>query len=91
MLAWLVGCLKHEPATRLRGNGSLARSTDVPRQPKKSAHPARLLCGTDRLLIEVHPRPEEAQSDGLQSLKLDKLRRVMKELSPLVEAVGRWL
>jgi len=50
---------------------------------------AGIACGADGLLIEVHPRPEEAQSDGVQSLKLEKFRRLMEELRPLAEAVGR--
>jgi 3-deoxy-7-phosphoheptulonate synthase len=50
---------------------------------------AGIACGADGLLIEVHPRPEEAQSDGIQSLKLEKFRRLMEELRPLAEAVGR--
>ena len=52
---------------------------------------AGIACGADGLLVEVHPRPEEALSDGLQSLKLEKFRRLMEELRPLVEAVGRRL
>lgn len=50
---------------------------------------AGIACGADGLLIEVHPMPEEAQSDGLQSLKLDKFKRLMEELRPLAESVGR--
>lgn len=52
---------------------------------------AAVACGADGLLIEVHPRPEEALSDGLQSLKPDKFRRLMEELRPLAEACGRCL
>jgi 3-deoxy-7-phosphoheptulonate synthase len=52
---------------------------------------AGIACGADGLLIEVHPKPEEAQSDGVQSLKLEKFRRLMEELRPLTEAVGRRL
>jgi 3-deoxy-7-phosphoheptulonate synthase len=50
---------------------------------------AGIACGADGLLVEVHPRPEEAQSDGVQSLKLEKFRRLMDELRPLAQAVGR--
>lgn len=50
---------------------------------------AGIACGADGLLIEVHPRPEEAQSDGVQSLKLHKFARLMEELRPFAEAVGR--
>lgn len=50
---------------------------------------AGIACGADGLLIEVHPNPEEAQSDGLQSLKLNKFQQLMDELKPLAEVVGR--
>ncbi|MFN3476297.1 MAG: 3-deoxy-7-phosphoheptulonate synthase [Candidatus Methylomirabilales bacterium] len=52
---------------------------------------AAVACGADGLLIEVHPKPEEALSDGLQSLKPDKFRRLMEELRPLAEACRRRL
>jgi 3-deoxy-7-phosphoheptulonate synthase len=48
-------------------------------------------CGADGLLIEVHPRPEEALSDGPQSLKPSKFAQLMRELRPVAEAVGRSL
>ena len=50
---------------------------------------ASVACGADGLLIEVHPTPETAQSDGLQSLKLTKFQQLMDELRPIAEAVGR--
>ena len=52
---------------------------------------AAIACGADGLIIEVHPRPEEAVSDGAQSLKPEKFARLMQELRPLAEAVGRTL
>ncbi|PTL36935.1 3-deoxy-7-phosphoheptulonate synthase [Candidatus Methylomirabilis limnetica] len=52
---------------------------------------AAIACGADGLIIEVHPNPEEAQSDGLQSLKLEKFQQLMDELRPVAEAVGRRL
>ena len=52
---------------------------------------AAIACGADGLIIEVHPNPEEAQSDGLQSLKLQKFQQLMDELRPVAEAVGRRL
>jgi 3-deoxy-7-phosphoheptulonate synthase len=48
-------------------------------------------CGADGLLIEVHPNPEEALSDGPQSLKPSKFAQLMRELRPVAEAVGRSL
>jgi len=48
-------------------------------------------CGADGLIIEVHPRPEEALSDGPQSLKPAKFAQLMQELRPVALAVGRHL
>ncbi len=48
-------------------------------------------CGADGLIIEVHPNPEEALSDGPQSLKPSKFVQLMRELRPVAEAVGRSL
>ena len=50
---------------------------------------AAIACGADGLIIEVHPHPEDAVSDGAQSLKPEKFARLMRELKPLAEAVGR--
>ncbi len=52
---------------------------------------AAIAAGADGLIIEVHPRPEQALSDGAQSLKPEKLAALMRELKPLAEAVGRSL
>jgi len=48
-----------------------------------------IACGADGLIIEVHPRPEEALSDGPQSLKPAKFAQLMQELRPVALAVGR--
>jgi len=50
---------------------------------------AAVACGADGLIIEVHNKPEEALSDGPQSLKPDRFARLMEELKPLAHAVGR--
>jgi 3-deoxy-7-phosphoheptulonate synthase len=47
--------------------------------------------GADGLMIEVHPAPAEALSDGRQSLTADGFIRLMHELRPFVEASGRRL
>jgi len=52
---------------------------------------ASVVAGADGLMIEVHPRPEEAFSDGAQSLRPDKFARLMEELRPLVELSGKTL
>ena len=52
---------------------------------------AAAAAGADGLLVEVHPNPEEALVDGLQSLSFPNFERMMKELRPVVKAVGRHL
>jgi 3-deoxy-7-phosphoheptulonate synthase len=52
---------------------------------------AAVAAGADGLLIEVHPRPEEALSDGAQSLKPERFTALMESLQPIAEAVGRTL
>jgi 3-deoxy-7-phosphoheptulonate synthase len=45
--------------------------------------------GADALLIEVHPNPAEALSDGGQQLTLEGFERLMQELKPFIAAAGR--
>lgn len=52
---------------------------------------AAVAAGADGLLIEVHPRPEEAKSDGAQSLTPEGFRSLMRGLSPVAEAMERTL
>jgi 3-deoxy-7-phosphoheptulonate synthase len=50
---------------------------------------AAIAAGADGLIIEVHSRPEDAYSDGAQSLLPSNFCGLMKELEPLARAVGR--
>jgi 3-deoxy-7-phosphoheptulonate synthase len=50
---------------------------------------AALAAGADGLLIEVHPDPASALSDGPQSLTFDGFATLMGELRPLARALGR--
>jgi len=52
---------------------------------------AAVAAGADGLIIEVHPHPEQAMSDGAQSLKPEVFRRLMEELQAIAQAVGREL
>ncbi|MEK6657443.1 MAG: 3-deoxy-7-phosphoheptulonate synthase [Nitrospirota bacterium] len=52
---------------------------------------AAVAAGADGLIIEVHPNPEEAFSDGEQSLKPKAFKELMKELKVIAKAVGREL
>ncbi|MDZ4743574.1 MAG: 3-deoxy-7-phosphoheptulonate synthase [Verrucomicrobiota bacterium] len=47
--------------------------------------------GADGLLIEVHPNPAEAMSDGAQQVTPDIFGTLMQEIKPLINAVGRSL
>jgi 3-deoxy-7-phosphoheptulonate synthase len=50
---------------------------------------AAVAAGADGLLVEVHPHPEEALSDGAQSLRPEKFAQMVKEVQRVAEAVGR--
>ncbi len=50
---------------------------------------AAIAAGADGLIIEVHPNPEEARSDGEQSLVPYKFDAMMKELKAVAKAVNR--
>jgi len=50
---------------------------------------AAIAAGADGLMVEVHPRPEEAFSDGYQSLIPKRYFTLMTEIKPLVAAMGR--
>ena len=50
---------------------------------------AAIAAGADGLLIEVHPDPAKALVDGLQSLNISAFKKLMAELKPIAEAVGR--
>jgi 3-deoxy-7-phosphoheptulonate synthase len=45
--------------------------------------------GADGLLVEVHPTPDRALSDGAQSLYPEQFERLMKEIRLIAEAIGR--
>jgi len=50
---------------------------------------AAIAAGADGLLVEVHPQPEVALSDGAQSLRPERFAQMMQELRSVAEAVGR--
>jgi 3-deoxy-7-phosphoheptulonate synthase len=50
---------------------------------------ASIAVGADGLMIEVHTNPEEAMSDGEQSLKPGDFKKLMDELKPVAKAIGR--
>ncbi|MDR0787074.1 MAG: 3-deoxy-7-phosphoheptulonate synthase [Gemmatimonadota bacterium] len=52
---------------------------------------AAIAAGADGLIVEVHPCPEQALSDGDQSLSPDAFSSFMQSLAPFVAAAGRTL
>ena len=52
---------------------------------------AAVAAGADGLIVEVHPNPEEAMSDGEQSLVPENFTKLMGEIAKVAKAVGRTL
>ncbi|HYH04915.1 MAG TPA: 3-deoxy-7-phosphoheptulonate synthase [Bacillota bacterium] len=52
---------------------------------------AAVAAGADGLIIEVHPDPESALSDGPQSLNFPMFEEFMGQINPIVKAMGREL
>ncbi|MGA7932530.1 MAG: 3-deoxy-7-phosphoheptulonate synthase [Kovacikia sp.] len=51
---------------------------------------AAIAAGADSLMIEVHPNPSKALSDGPQSLTPERFDALMQELAVIGKAMGRW-
>jgi 3-deoxy-7-phosphoheptulonate synthase len=52
---------------------------------------AAVAAGADGLIVEVHPHPENAVSDGAQSLRPHRFVELMAQLHPIAQAIGRAL
>jgi 3-deoxy-7-phosphoheptulonate synthase len=52
---------------------------------------AGIAAGADGLIVEVHPKPEEALSDGGQSLKPERFAELVQQVKAISLAVGRSL
>lgn len=50
---------------------------------------AGIAAGADGLMVEVHPHPEEALSDGGQSLRPERFAELVEEVKSIAEAMGR--
>ena len=79
----LIKELSHLPVVVDPSHGTGIRSLIMPMSK------AAIACGADGLIIEVHGNPEEALSDGAQSLRPADFAKLMKELAPVAKAVGR--
>ena len=79
----LVKQLSHLPVIGDPSHGTGLRSL-VPALAR-----AAVAAGSDGLLVEVHPNPEKALSDGPQSLSLDEFSALMRDVSRVAGSVGR--
>ena len=50
---------------------------------------AGVAAGADGILVEVHPRPEQALSDGHQSLTPPEFDELVKQVRVIAGAIGR--
>ena len=50
---------------------------------------AAVAAGADGLIVEVHPNPAEALSDGAQSLKPEKFAALVTQVRAIAQAIGR--
>ncbi|MCX7806609.1 MAG: 3-deoxy-7-phosphoheptulonate synthase [Planctomycetota bacterium] len=78
-----VKTISHLPVIADPSHGT-GRRAYVPPMSK-----AALACGADGLLVEVHHDPDNAISDGAQSLSLQDFKTLYEELRHLSEALGR--
>lgn len=52
---------------------------------------AAVAAGADGIMIEAHPKPDEARCDSDQALTMEQLASLIKELRPIAKAIGRKL
>jgi 3-deoxy-7-phosphoheptulonate synthase len=50
---------------------------------------ASVAAGADGLILEVHPDPESAMSDGYQSMTFNQFRDMMKTCAKIANAIGK--
>lgn len=79
----LVKSLSHLPIIADPSHGTGIRSKVIPMAR------AAVAAGADGLMIEVHPDPERALSDGAQSLYPEQFDEMMSQIRPIAGAIGR--
>ena len=75
--------LSHLPVIVDPSHGTGRRSMIAPMSK------AGIAAGADGLMIEVHPHPEIALSDGNQSLTPEDFKNLMESLNAIAQAVGK--
>ena len=81
----VVKSLSHLPIIADPSHGTGLRAKVIPMAR------AAVAAGADGLMIEVHPDPERAMSDGAQSLYPDQFDTLMEQIGTIAEAIGREL
>ena len=81
----VVQALSHLPIIADPSHGTGLRAKVIPMAR------AAVAAGADGLMIEVHPDPERALSDGAQSLFPDQFGELMAQIEVIAQAIGREL
>ncbi len=81
----VVKSLSHLPIVADPSHGTGVRA-HVPAMAR-----AAVAAGADGVLIEVHPTPDRARSDGAQTLSTEQFAKLMPELRAIAGAIGRGL
>lgn len=81
----LVKSLSHLPVWADPSHGTGRRDLVIPMSM------AAVAAGADGLVLEIHPHPEKALSDGPQSLYLHQFSDLLQRVAPVAKAVGRHL
>jgi 3-deoxy-7-phosphoheptulonate synthase len=79
----LVHRLSHLPILADPSHGTGLRGKVVPMAR------AAVAAGADGLLIEVHPAPERALSDGVQTISTEEFAELMRQCRAIAEVIGR--
>jgi len=81
----VVKSLSHLPIIADPSHGTGLRAKVIPMAR------AAVAAGADGVMIEVHPDPERALSDGAQSLYPDQFEELMEQIAVIADAIGRRL
>ena len=79
----LIKNLSHLPVIVDPSHGTGKRELVIPLSR------AAVAAGADGLLVEVHPKPEQALSDGFQSIRTDSFYQLVDEVRKVAVAMGR--
>ena len=79
----LVRSLSHLPIVADPSHATGRRELVIPMARAAAA------AGADGVMVEVHPKPEEALSDGMQSLDAEQFEQLMREIRAITDAIGR--